>query len=402
LANFSQLNSPSVFPVPFKNGDKDVPLGVPIYLKFGDPITNQTTVPDTEEKNIIPTKMAFYLGFVISPGRLHSMWLDWFVIVLVNYYIIFFYSTAYELNMGLNMKETIQQNLKEIENEVEESVVLSRRGSIRGSRTGSINNSLRKNPSIQGKSDLTDDIDNDLNLKKTSANFDEAQSYIKEVEKSMLLSKFYNNFSLFVSATSTIISLICLLMISFQIRGLINLIYIAFCLYFIARSINFIYQVGWNFEWYLKRVLKPIIIAEITLQFLYQIPISAVHDGEDSATGWQRIIGVRTVWTLNEETPPLPKHINVSFLILKCIMYAFVLFQQNIFRSKEYKYFKSNTLSKIRSLSEKKAEAMAYLYNNFKIRTTIKNQFEKETMMKKLAKVNKQVKKWNQLLGLVH
>jgi hypothetical protein len=77
-------------------------------------------------------------------------------------------------------------------------------------------------------------------------------------------------------------------------------------------------------------------------------------------------------------------------------MYAFIILQENIFASKEYKHFISNTLGDIQRLSDIKATAMAYLYNNNKIKTTINNQFEKDKMIKKLAQVNRQLKKWNQ------
>jgi hypothetical protein len=67
-------------------------------------------------------------------------------------------------------------------------------------------------------------------------------------------------------------------------------------------------------------------------------------------------------------------------------MFGFILIQQNIFNSSDYRVFCVQTLSGVRTLSDRKAEAMAFLYNNFKLRTTIQNQFEKDKMMKKLGK----------------
>lgn len=166
-------------------------------------------------------------------------------------------------------------------------------------------------------------------------------------------------------------------------------------MYFISRAINFVFQTRWKFPWYLKKVLKPIVIAEIILQFMYQIPYDQLHAGEENPKGWQRIIGFISVWQLDKDTN-LPVIVNVSNLILKCIMYSFILIQQYIFVSREYMTFINVTLSQIRNLSERKAEAMAFLYNNMKIKITIQNQFEKDKMMKKLARVNKQLKKWNQ------
>ena len=75
-------------------------------------------------------------------------------------------------------------------------------------------------------------------------------------------------------------------------------------------------------------------------------------------------------------------------------MYAFIILQQQIFSSQEYKYFITQKVKKLKTVSKIKGQAMAYLYNNFKIQKTIKNQIEKENMLKKLSKVDKQVKKW--------
>ena len=384
LANFSPSNSPSVFPTPFNDRGIDRPLSVPIYREFGSPLT-ELVKEGPEQGELRPTKWAFYFGFLISEGRLQTMWLDWFVIVLINYFFIHFYSVAFEYNMKLDSNEAIQKSLQRIEDEAEESVRQFAKDSNKGS--------LRKNNSIQGD-DISSSFQDPPMLRKSTKNLNDANDYVEKIRKSMFLHRFYYGVSIAVCSTSSIISLVCLLMISFQIRGIINLIYICFCLYFISKAINFIYQRGWTFPYYLKNVLKPIVIIEIFFQFAYQVPITQLHSNENNEKGWQRIIGFRSIWQLDSNH--FPESIDVYNLVLKTIMYAFILLQQNIFKSAEYKVFINSTLVGIRNLSDMKAEAMAYLYNNFKIKTTIQNQFEKDKMMKKLAKVNKQLKKWNQ------
>lgn len=384
LANLSPSNSPSVFPTPFNDRGIERPLSVPIYREFGSPLT-ELVKSGPEQGELRPTKWAFYFGFLISEGRLQTMWLDWFVIVLINYFFIHFYSVAFEYNMKLDSNEAIQQSLKRIEDEAEESVRKFAKDSVKGS--------LHKNNSIQGD-DISSSFQDPPMLRRSTNNLNEANDYVEKIRKNMFLYKFYNGVSIAICSTSSIVSLVCLLMISFQIRGIINLIYICFCLYFISKAINFIYQRGWTFPYYLKNLLKPIVIIEIFLQFAYQVPITQLHSNENNERGWQRIIGFRSIWQLDENF--LPESVDAYNLVLKTIMYAFILLQQNIFRSVEYKTFTNSTLVGIRNLSDMKAEAMAYLYNNFKIKTTIQNQFEKDKMMKKLAKVNKQLKKWNQ------
>ena len=129
------------------------------------------------------------------------------------------------------------------------------------------------------------------------------------------------------------------------------------------------------------------------LQLLFQIPVSEIHKNEKSVKNWQSIIGFYSIWDLNKEG--LPKTINVSNVVYKCFMYAFIILQQQIFSSQEYKDFTYYTIRNFQDLSKIKGDSIAYLYNNFKIQTTIKNQIEKNNMIKKLNKVDKQVKKWN-------
>ena len=130
------------------------------------------------------------------------------------------------------------------------------------------------------------------------------------------------------------------------------------------------------------------------LQLLFQIPVSEIHKNEKSLKGWQSIVGFYNIWDLNKEG--LPKSINVSNVVNKCFMYAFIILQQQIFSSQEYKDFTYYTIRRFQDLAKIKGDSIAYQYNNFKIETTMKNQIEKDNMIKKLNKVDKQVKKWNQ------
>ena len=144
-------------------------------------------------------------------------------------------------------------------------------------------------------------------------------------------------------------------------------------------------------------------MAELLIQFAFQIPFSFVHETENQTETWQSIIGLVDIWRLGDDF--LPEFQNVNTIIYKCLMFAFILVQQNILLCEEYEEFIKNTLASIRSFSDRKAESMAYLHNNHKLKVTVKNQYEKDKMMKKLGKfrlfiilalVNRQVKKWNQ------
>jgi len=378
LANLSDQNSPSVFPTPFNDKNVERPIKVPLYKELGKTFTEKET-SGTQEGELVPTKWSFFLGFLITHNRVDLLLLDWFVVILMYYFFTYFYSVSYELGIELNKNEVYAQAVQQIENEVEESVVEK------------FKESIGHNDSIQEESEHS--FRNSISSRKGSSK-KEAMTYVDKVKKKMLIYKLYNSISVGISATSTIISLVCLLMIAFQVQGFINLFYICFCLYFIAQAINFIYQKNWKFPLYLRRILKPMVILEILIQMLYQTPVDAVHKNEADPKSWQKIIGFYPIWSISDDNIPIS--ISTSNVIYKCFMYAFIILQENIFESKEYKSFTNITLFDIQRLSDQKAEAMAYLYNNGKIKTTISNQFEKDKMIRKLAQVNRQLKQWNQ------
>ena len=105
-------------------------------------------------------------------------------------------------------------------------------------------------------------------------------------------------------------------MIAFQIEGFINLFYICFCLYYLTKVENFVYQKNWNFPKNLKRILKPFVMAELFLQFAFQIPIDGLHKDEDKTSSWQKIVGIIPIWRLNE-SEGYPEQINSSNIVLK-------------------------------------------------------------------------------------
>ena len=181
-------------------------------------------------------------------------------------------------------------------------------------------------------------------------------------------------------------------MIAFQIEGLINLFYIIFCLWYLTKAVNFVFQKNWTFPTYLKKILKYAVISELLFQLAFQVPVARLHpenfgsETRGPVLNWQRIIGLVSIWRVNPLTG-LPENTNITNLVLKCLMYAFIIIQENIFLSEEYEHFIKKTLSNIRSFSDRKTESMAYLYNNQKLKITVRNQFEKDKMMKKLGKI---------------
>ena len=130
----------------------------------------------------------------------------------------------------------------------------------------------------------------------------------------------------------------------------------------------------------------PFVIFELIIQFAFQVPFKQLHRNGTEPDGWQRVIGLINIWELGEDN--LPTFDNISNIVLKCLMLAFIFLQNNICQSEQYLSFTRTRLAAIRSFSDRKAESMAYLYNNEKLKITMKNQLEKDKMMRKLGNFN--------------
>ena len=222
--------------------------------------------------------------------------------------------------------------------------------------------------------------------------------YISQKKRKMILRLIHNTLVDIFCSISSILTLLSLLLMSFNTGGLINLFYVIFCLTFIYQMKNFIFQKRWNFPFYLRRLLKPFVYFEICIQILYQIPIRELHYNEDSPTGWQSIFGIFRLWVFEDRI------ISTEYqaeLIIKSLMLVLIIMQENIFRSIDYKNYLLRKLSKIRVMAPTKAYCLTYMYNNRKIKDVIKIQFEKKNMIKKLAIVRKQLALWNESFNKV-
>jgi len=84
--------------------------------------------------------------------------------------------------------------------------------------------------------------------------------------------------------------MIILLIITYQLSGLINFIYVAFCLFHIFNFRKFLKP-----ERYLlpKHIgfLKLFLYFDLVINISYQVPLKSMHKG-DGENGWQKVIGI--------------------------------------------------------------------------------------------------------------
>jgi len=88
-------------------------------------------------------------------------------------------------------------------------------------------------------------------------------SYIFQKKKKMVMRVLHTTLVDISCSISSVLTLLSLLLISFNTTGLINLFYVVFCLVFLYQMKSFIFQKRWTFPIYLEKLLKPFVFIEI-------------------------------------------------------------------------------------------------------------------------------------------
>ena len=103
---------------------------------------------------------------------------------------------------------------------------------------------------------------------------------------------------------------------------------------------------------------------------MYQIPLDSMHRGECNYSNWQDIIGLYPLWGPIEEDSGVRCSLTESRteIMLKLLLFVLVSLQSQIFASRDYRKFQLKTLSQYRSMSQTKAQCLAFIFNNKKIK----------------------------------
>ena len=174
----NERTSPAAIPERWNNTDTYRPLLIPVYKEIGYPVANYTIdVDNPSQFTYLPTVWTFYLGFIVSNEGLIQLWLDIVIIVLMNFFFIYFHSVVFELDMNVNSKEAVLKTLQEIDQKVEENLQESLKSSFNGSFSG-----------ISNKFATLGMSETNHNLKKTKGFYD-ATKYMDKVKKKMVIAR---------------------------------------------------------------------------------------------------------------------------------------------------------------------------------------------------------------------
>ena len=243
LTNISAENSPMEYPIPF-NPDlrpyEDSVLPIPWYTK----ISYFDSYPD----------WSYYLGCTETQRARSAIWYEWSCMLICCIYFTVFNSVIVDKNLDINVKQSIISLLEQDEAANDDGSNKNSRKS-HGSNTSSKNISQFK--SMMGMKRGSTIADAYLSQEKI------VDRYIQKQERSMIL-RMVGNYAIdFFCSISSILSLLSLLMMSFDTSGIINIFYVVFCLTFLYHMKNFALQKNWKFPYYLQTVLKPFVYFEI-------------------------------------------------------------------------------------------------------------------------------------------
>ena len=196
----------------------------------------------------------------------------------------------------------------------------------------------------------------------------------------------------FVCSIGGLLTLIFLLIITFDQTGLVNFVYIVFCLYHIFNFRKFLKHEEYTLPKHLKYI-KVFIYIDLLINIIYQVPLTELHKG-DGENSWQKVIGVFSFSYISKSTKEL-EFKNVGVIVTKAIMFCLVLLLDNLVKSPTYQQFINEKLTHFKEIAMSKARCLTFMYNNNKLRKIIKIQYEKDGMIQKIRLMKKQLHLWN-------
>ena len=231
----------------------------------------------------------------------------------------------------------------------------------------------------------------------------------KEKEKVKMKSFLDNLYELSYLSFHNII-LIIIVIISMMISGLFSLIYIIFALYYLVTSNRMYLGEKYKYPKAIKKILRVIILVDITIQIIYQTPYFSINQASDEdenilikildIIGFNKIInyGIKNEKTDNFEIYSY----QLGLVIAKAVTYFFMGIQILIYSSQD---FQEHYLSYIITINEyfgKISKINAFRFNNKRIKTMNKSIKLREEMSLSMNSLQKILDDWNNKLSNIN
>ena len=200
------------------------------------------------------------------------------------------------------------------------------------------------------------------------------------------------------------IILIIIIIISMMVSGLLSLFYIIFSLYFIITSNRMYLGEKYYYPKAIKNVLRVIIIIDIGLQILYQIPFfNPETDKKSLLLTILNIIGFNRIINYDKSTSD-DIEINkeqIALVFCKAITYFFIGIQILIYSTQKFQeYYLVYVVTRKINL-KRKSKMNAFRFNNKRIETMNKSIQLRENMPLDMNYLKTMLQSWNSKLSKI-
>ena len=334
-------------------------------------------------------KHSTLLGLGIYDSQLYLIWVEYVIIFLIYIYLYYFcYSIfnndLFELNVWRkNPKNSLIYSLL-LDKEVRESLLKMKHTQ----KYQKISKCMKYNfdVNLPPFSEILKSLN--LQMKNNENNISNNE------EKYFQIS--ITNYIIFLFGHNIILIIIAI--ISMITYGVLSVIYIGFCLFFLYKSESINKGKKYFYPFVIKTLLRPIIIADISCQLIIQIPYiysrslskdDGIFKDLSEGIGFIKIIDIDNEYKLTNKT----------FLILgKCFCFFCMCLQKVIYSSQSFNEFYLKYLIIKKGQFNIISLINTFIFNNKRIKTMNKSLQLKKDMEDLMKNLQNDLKEWNKKL----
>lgn len=220
---------------------------------------------------------------------------------------------------------------------------------------------------------------------------DEIKIAINMYYTSNKLYKYYNLGLNAIGFVGKLFILVFILAFCYSFVGAISYIYVLYCFISIYRYPK-AFKMRNNYISAGITRIKLYLFLDISITFLYQIPINSLHKFEKDSNSIQKILGIITFCEFGNDI----KYHSMEIIIGKLLMFAMIVLYDNFQHSNVFKYFNNETLKSFIEVSKRKAKCSAYLYNNHKLWSLGLNKYRKGIILQNIKHVESRLSGYTQ------
>ena len=404
-------------------------------------------------------KIGFFLGLGMTKSQVNLIWMDFIEIVIIYIYLDYFSYSIYQntqnkgsknkgiskinyYNLHLNKKvhncvktlsmkrflkihDCMKYNLgidigtfDDFRNKILLESVFSKANDMSVIKEENENEKKDKEENInEGKIEEKEKEKNDKIRKNNillipgknnlGSSLKESRVYQKKEKIKLKMKSILGNLNELAYLSFHNIILIIIVIISMMISGLLSLFYITFSLYFLVKSNKMILGEKYYYPTAIKKILRVAIIADITIQIIYQTPYFSINQKSDEEENFLikilKIIGFNKIinYGTDEKSENYFEIYNdqMVLVIAKAISYFFMGIQILIYSSQD---FQEQYLSYIITSGgdlKRKSLMNVYRFNNKRIKTMNKSILLREEMSLSMNSLQEIIDGWKNKLS---